>query len=144
MSFIERWLIENTAHIEQVLSDYATAHLYHGRRHRRAFPLSDLGLCGAIGSGRILFPKQYSVESVFVSTTTNPHKISHYIGFDGQNILDIVAGQFLRDDVNMVSGVAIMLEKSPQLLYVLSNELVVLHANAQAIESQLDIKYLTS
>jgi hypothetical protein len=142
MNSVEKWLTSNTSQLERVLSDYSDAHAYHGRRHKREFALSDLGLCYAVGSGRIELPETYTVRCFEVKKPhTKKPVFPHYAGYNGNHILDLISGQFFRDDANKISGIAIMLEKAPQLFYVLSNELTVLHATAEEIKQSLDLQY---
>lgn len=144
MTNIGKWIEQNGRSIEATLDDYASAHVYMGRPHKRAFPLSDLGLCGVVRRGSIQLPEPYYVQRVSVLITPEPLPISHYVGFDGSHILDFVSGQFLRNDARKISGIALMLQIAPQLFHIFSDELTVLHATAEEIYENLKLEYQIS
>lgn len=141
MNQVEKWLKDNTAQLERVLSDYSDTHVYHGRRHRREHRLSDMGLCHALGSGKIDLPESYFVIGSTVQVEGEKKIYPHYVGYDGTHLLDLLSGQFLRDKVNNISGIATMLDMAPQLFYVLSDELVALHATVEEVRENLRLNY---
>lgn len=141
MSDVENWLRQEHKHIEAILDDFAVSHMFFGQRPQNRLPLSDLGLCRVVGQRKISFPRPYQPKKVSVISAEIPEGTPHFVGYDGINILDLVAGQFFVDDLEQISGVALMLERAPQLFYVISDELTVLHATAEDIHEKLGLEY---
>lgn len=139
---IEQWLRGNSPHIEGVLANYATDHIYFGRLPTVRLPLSDHGLCNVVGKKLITFPSPFAHKKVTVYSESDPAGTPHFVGFDGKKILDIVSGQFFSDHNVLLSGIGIMVAKSPHLFINVSPELTVLYATATAVSERLSLKYV--
>lgn len=141
----KEWLAINGGLIEQSLGDYAQNHVFYGRRPKNKPTLSDLGLCRSILDGRVALPPGYKPVEVLVSFVKEPKiaGIEHYVGYNGSQLFDYVAGQFLKyhDGIKSISGIAIMLVNAPQLCLPFSQYLCALHATVEEVDNMLGLNY---
>ncbi len=142
MSNTEKWLRQHTPEIEAGFENFIAGLQSQGGFYRGYLPLSDLSICSALRAGDVPIPPGYRV--ILASKITGPgvkKESFHFCAYDGNKVVDMVVGQFLSDQVNNVSGTAILLERAPQLFYVLSDKLVALHATFAEIKSELGLTY---
>lgn len=103
--------------------------------------LSDLRLCGAVPS--IEPPPGYANVFCHVLEHGIPLLVEHNVHVsDARDIIEYTPGEFVGDERAGVSGKPLLLEKAPDLIQTLTNEVFVIHAPQAVIEHLLDIKYI--
>ncbi len=142
MNSTETWLRQHTPIIEAGFENFIAGLKSQGNFYRGNLPLSDLRICSALKAGDVPVPPGHRVILSSKITGSGVRKESfHFCAYDGKTVVDMVVGQFLTDEFSNISGTAILLERAPQLFYVLSDKLVALHATFDEIKSELGLTY---
>ncbi len=140
-SNLEQWFLQNANPIETGLAKHASELSTFNDGNFR-LPLSDLELCAAVSRRIIPLPPDFRSSQVEVRIGGRRWYTSHFVGTRGREVVDYVFGQFFADARRQISGIAYAVEQAPQLFYVLSEEVSVLHATMSEIKDVFNVEYV--